>query len=363
MNTPDQTARAATIDPAAAAGPISVSVIIPMRNEQRYVARCLDSVLAQVGGRHDVEVLCVDGASRDNTAHIVEQYAANHPSVRLIRNPGQIVPRGMNIGLAEARGEVVIRLDCHAEYAPDYIDRCIEVLQRSGADNVGGYMRTLPGDDTPAGRAIAAATSSRFGVGASAFRTGGTTEREVDTVPFGCFRASVFRRFGLYDERLVRNQDIELNTRIRRGGGRIVISPAIRLTYYNRSTYAGLRQQAFQNGLWNPYTLLIAGGGLRPRHFAPAAFVAVLLLSALTGVWWRAAWFLFAGVAGLYVAAAGLMSVRAARESGAGALRILWAFVQLHFAYGLGSLWGFLSGPFKFGLRRRPARALADRIE
>jgi len=336
---------------AAAPPPTRVSVIIPMRNEAAYVARCLDSVLAQVAGRDDVEILCVDGASTDRTAEIVADYARRDPRVRLLHNPRRIVPVAMNLALAEARGEVIIRLDCHSEYAPDYIAQCLAVLHRTGADNVGGYITTRPGRDTPVGRAIAAATSSRFGVGGSAFRVGGG-EREVDTVPFGCFRRDVFRRFGMYDERLVRNQDIELNHRIRKGGGRIVISPDIRLIYYNRSTYRGLAAQAFANGLWNPYTLYLVGEGLGMRHFVPLGFVLAVLALALAGFLWRPAWLGLGALLAVYLVGAVGAAVSAARASGASVLLILPAFVVLHFSYGFGSLIGVLTAPLRF--RRAP---------
>jgi hypothetical protein len=209
----------------------------------------------------------------------------------------------MNKAIRQSRGEIIIRLDCHAEYPSDYIQNCLEVIGRTGDDNVGGYIVTLPADDSSVGRAIAAAASSRFGVGGSDFRTGGG-EHEVDTVPFGCFRREVFDRFGFYDERLVRNQDIELNSRIRKGGGRIVISPNIRLAYYTRSTFKGLRQQSFANGLWNPYTLYLVGGGLRPRHLVPMFFVMVMAALGIGGVFFRQLWYALATVMALYAAAA-----------------------------------------------------------
>lgn len=333
-----------------------------MRNERAFVGRCLDSILAQLDGCGDVEVLCVDGASSDGTGAIVQEYVVRDPRVRLLHNPQRIVPVGMNLAIAQARGEIVIRLDCHAEYAPDYVRKCIEVLGRTGADNVGGYVATLPGADSPVGRAIAAATSSRFGVGGSAFRTGGG-EQEVDTVPFGCFRRDVFDRFGLYDERLVRNQDIELNSRIRAGGGRIVISPEIRATYYNRSTFAGLRQQAFNNGLWNPYTLYLVGGGLRPRHFIPLAFVLSVIVLAVAGVFWWPGWVLLGAELALYGLAGLWFAYRSARPACAPLTLVFLAFLQLHMAYGVGSFWGLITAPFVFGIAKRQSpRAPADRL-
>ena len=326
-----------------------ITIIIPMRNEERFVGACLDSVLSQLGDLPECEVLCVDGDSTDRTRKIVMTCADRDPRVRILDNPQRIVPTAMNIAIREARGDVVIRLDCHAEYAPGYFRNCLEVLERTNADNVGGYVETVPTSDTPVGMAISAALSSRFGVGGSVFRIGGG-EEEVDTVPFGCFRRDVFDRFGLYDERLVRNQDIELNTRIRRGGGRIVISPTIRSTYYARSTFGGLRQQAFGNGLWNPYTIYLAGEGVGARHFVPLVFVLSLLVLPVVGLFLRPLWWLLACECVTYFLVGTVFARRAAQQTSASAFLVLLTFVQLHLAYGVGSLLGVLTSPMRFGL-------------
>lgn len=294
-----------------------VSVIVPIRNEADFIERCLRSILANDYPRDRMEVLVVDGMSEDGTRDIVRRLAAGDVRLRLLDNPERIVPHAMNRGITEATGDVVMRLDSHAEYAPDYVDQCLAVLQRTGADVVGGCMETRPGSDTPAGRAIAAASSSPFGVGNAPFRTGGR-EQEADAIPFGCFRRDAFDRFGRYDERLVRNQDIELYSRIRRGGGRVIVSPDIRLVYYNRSSFAGLRQQAFHNGLWNPYTVYLTGGGLRARHFVPLGFVLSAAALAVAGSFWWPFWIALAAELALYLAAATLMARRAARPAGLG---------------------------------------------
>jgi glycosyltransferase involved in cell wall biosynthesis len=337
---------------------MSVSVIIPMRNERPFVRQCLDSVLPQLGDRTDIEVLCVDGATTDGTRDIVQEYCDRDPRVRIVDNPRRIVPTGMNAAIREATGDVIVRMDCHTEYAPDYIESCEAVLKRTGADNVGGYMKTLPAKETPVGLAIAAATSHRFGVGGSAFRTGGE-EQEADTVPFGCFRRDVFDRFGFYDERLVRNQDIELNCRIRANGGRLIISPDIRLTYYTRSSFNGLRQQAFGNGLWNPYTLYLIGGGVRLRHFIPLVFVLSLLVLGVGSIFLPIARWLLGAEALLYASAAGLVSVRVAQRFGVNALYAFLAFIVLHVSYGVGSLWGVLTVFFRFGFRPQRKRGVS----
>ncbi len=328
-----------------------VSIIIPMRNEEAFVRRCLDSVLGQIPGRQDIEVLCIDGASTDRTRALVQEYVQRDPRVRLLDNPRRIVPCALNLALREARGEFIMRLDCHAEYAADYVDQTLAALARTGADIIGGYLNTVPHQDTPVGRAIAAATSTPFGVGGSAFRTGGA-EQATDALPFGTFRRSVFSRFGLFDERLVRNQDIEFYGRVRRGGGKVMLSPQIRLTYVTRATYGGLRQQAFYNGLWNPYTLYLTGGGPRWRHFVPLAFVLSLLTLAVAGGFWWPAWALLVAELLLYVGVAGVAAARAAPPARTRARLVFLAFLQFHLAYGFGELCGLLTAPWKFGLRR-----------
>jgi glycosyltransferase involved in cell wall biosynthesis len=251
----------------------------------------------------------------------------------------------MNIGIKHARGEYIIRIDCHSIFTPDYISKCIEVSQRTGADNVGGYIETLPGADTPAARAIARATSSRFGVGNSTFRLSGP-ERLVDTVPFGTFRKELFGKIGLYDERLVRNQDIELNSRIRKAGGRIVISPEIKLSYYNQAAYHGLFRQAFSNGFWNPLTLKFTGGGLSIRHFIPLIFVSVLFALAFGALlFWPLRWMLLSYIL-IYLAFGLFFSIRSAGKKISLIPLILFSFIILHTAYGLGSLWSIVTMPF-----------------
>lgn len=341
------------------ASAIKITIVIPMRNERQFVRGCLDSILGQIAGRSDVEVLCVDGASTDGTREIAAEYAKNDSRFLVLDNPRKIVPTGMNIAVRHMRGEVLIRLDCHCEYAPDYVEKCVESLYRTGADIIGGIMETRPGVDSPTGRAIAAATSSRFGVGGSVFRTGGQ-EQEVDALPFGCFRRDVFERFGMFDERLVRNQDVDLYGRVRKGGGKVMVSPSIRLTYFNRSTYSGLRQQSFTNGLWNLYSLYLSRSGLSLRHFVPLGFVCSILLLAAAGFLWWPFWLALAAEIAVYFAVATAAAKQAAKGR-AKIFRVLLAFVQLHVVYGLGSLWGMLTVLFKFGLR--PAEATGEALE
>jgi glycosyltransferase involved in cell wall biosynthesis len=341
---------------------MSVSIIIPIRNEEKFIGKCLDSFLAQIRGGEDCEILCVDGMSADKTAAIIKEYSACDGRVKLITNARKITPVAMNLGLKEAKGDFVIVVSCHAEYAEDYIAKCVEVIKRTNADHVGGYMTTLPGKDTTVGRAISAATSCVFGIGNSMFRLKGP-EREVDTVPFGMYKKTVFEKVGFYDERLVRNQDIELNHRLRKAGGRIIISPEINSSYYNRSTYRGLWQQSFNNGLWNPYTVWLTGGGLSLRHFIPMLFVLGLVVLTAVSLFWRPVFWLLGGYILLYLSVACFFAIRSACHKKTFWFLVLWAFIILHTAYGLGSLWSVITIPFKFADRNTKVsgKPLADR--
>ena len=331
-------------------GPLRVLILVPMRNEEHFIRRCLDPIVRQLeASRHECTLICIDGASTDATRDIVmDEYVAKNRCVELIDNPACIKPVGLNLAIRQEETDVIIILDCHTEYASDYIESNLRVLERTGADVVGGYCNSHPGKPSAVGRAISDATSHRFGVG-STFRTG-STEQEVDAVPFGCFRREIFEDAGLFDERLVRNQDYELYCRIRKNGGRIVISPEIQMKYFNRSTYRGIAQQSFNNGRWNIYSTYIVGGGISIRHFIPMLFVLGLIALALLSVLWFPAVYAFAGYIGFYTSCALAASWQAATRKHA-LLLVCLAFWIIHLSYGMGSLWGLLTLPFRLSMK------------
>jgi len=219
----------------------TVSVIIPCREEQAHIGACLRSVLANDYPQDRIEILVVDGMSRDGTPAIVAEVAQEHATVKLLENPQRTVPAALNRGLREARGEIIMRMDAHALYPRDYISGLVAWLLSSGADNVGGVCVTVPANRTATARAIALALSHPFGVGDAQHRVGVQEARWVDTVPFGCYRRSSFDRVGGFDEELVRNQDVEFNHRLIRRGGRVLLVPGIKSYYYARGS---LRQLA-----------------------------------------------------------------------------------------------------------------------
>jgi len=207
------------------AGPKIVSLVMACRNEARYIRTALQSVLAQEppdGTR--VEVVVADGMSDDGSRAILDELAAADDRVRVIDNPGKIVSTGLNSAIAASRGEIVLRMDAHTEYASDYVRACVLALEQSGAQNVGGPARTKANGWMA--RAIAAAYHSHFACGGARFHDD-AYEGYVDTVPYGCWRRTTLDRLGPFDESLVRNQDDEYNLRLVRAGGRIWQSPRI----------------------------------------------------------------------------------------------------------------------------------------
>ena len=247
--------------------------MVPCRNEEGYIARCLDSILEGDYPRSLLEVLVVNGGSSDRTAEIVAAYAAAHRGVVALENPQGTTPAALNIGIRAASGRVIVRMDAHVLYPPDYIRRLVAGLEDSGADNVGGVLETVPGEDTPVAQAIALGISHRFGVGNSHFRVGTSERREVDTVPFGCFRREVFDRIGLFDEELIRNQDDEFNFRIITRGGRVLLLPDVFCRYFARRSFSQLARMYYQYGYFKPLVARKVGRVMTVRQLVPGLLV------------------------------------------------------------------------------------------
>jgi len=315
-----------------------ISVIIPMRNEELYIERCVASLVAQDYPASRLEILFVDGSSTDATRAIVRDYCSRFSHLRLLENPRRVVPTALNIGLREAKGEIIVRVDGHCVLAPDYVSRCVERLQRTDAANVGGPMRAA-GDGWLAA-AIALATSSRFGIGNARFHYS-NEEEYVDTVYLGAYRREVFDRIGLFDEELVRNQDDEFNYRLRAAGGKILLSPAIRSQYFGRHRLRDLFRQYFQYGLWKVRVAQKHPRSLLPRHLVPGLFVLGVGGFVLAGTFSRWARLVLAAVGGAYLTAATVFAARAVAGRDRRLLpATVAAFLCLHFGYGSGFLAG-----------------------
>lgn len=316
-----------------------VTIVMPVRNEAAFISRSVSAVLAQDYPQERMEIFVVDGMSTDETRKQVCAIASRHGNVRLLDNPKGIAPTALNLGIAEARGEIIIRVDGHCEIAKDYVRRCVEHLSNGEVDAVGGPIETV--GETPTAQMIALAMSSRFGVGGSSFRTLKDRSMVVDTVAFPGYTRAAIEKTGRFDEELVRNQDDEYNYRLRKLGGRILLSPDIRSRYYSRGTLLSLARQYFQYGYWKVRVMQKHLRQMRLYQFAPAGFVALLTMSLLASPFFGLARLLFGGVATAYILANLVVTWRTTSADN----RRHWpklsaSFAILHFAYGFGFLYG-----------------------
>jgi len=316
---------------------VFVSVVMPLYNEEKYIAKCLDSLLEQDYPLEQMEWIFVDGCSKDTTKSILEEYRKRYPElIQVLDNPDKTVPYAMNIGIAQAQGKYIIRLDAHADYNRDYISKCVHYLDTTDADNVGGVAETKSRGYV--GESIAMMLSSKFGVGNSQFRTNGSSGY-VDTVPFGAFRREVFEKWGGYDERLTRNQDNEMNFRIRKNGGKIYLSDEIRFSYYCRDSIGGIVDMAVKNGMWNVITMKLCPGSMGVRHFVPFAFLLSLIIMPLLTLLHPLFGILFAAEMLLYWGLDVIFSIKAAK--GIKYMPMIYIlFPIFHITYGFGSLKG-----------------------
>ncbi len=337
--------------------PPRVTLIVAMRNEARQIGRCVESLLAQDYPRDRLEVLFMDGRSTDATRDIVEAAIGSRPGFHLVDNPGQIQSKAWNLGIERARGDLIGIVSGHSELAPDYVSCCVETIERTGADLVGGPARAE--SETLVGEAIALAMSTPFGVGGAEFRYA-TEESEVDTVFMGVCKRELYERIGGFDPEMVRNQDDELSYRLLEAGGRIVCNPAIKSVYRSRATRASLWKQYFDYGRWKVRVGQKHPAQLRPRHLVPALFVSTLGITALA---WRP---MFTAIASTYVATTVAVSLSIARKANRyDVLPYLpAAFAILHVGYGAGflkGLWQF-RGQWNDRESRAPRFARAEEI-
>ena len=316
-----------------------VSVILPVRNEGRFMELSLGAVFAQDYPPDRMEIIVADGMSTDGTRQTIESLQLSYSNLELIDNPGRIVPTGLNAALLKAHGEILVRVDGHCEIEPDYVSKCVEHLLTGNVDGVGGPVETV--GQTGVAKAVALAMSSRLGVGNSAFRTIKDRSMLADTVPFPAYTRAIVERAGLYDEELVRDQDDEYNYRLRKLGAKLLLAADVKSRYYSRSSIRSLWRQYFQYGYWKVRVMQKHPRQMRWRQFVPPLFVSVLLLSLLATPFLTVGATMFALVAGSYVLANLGASVVTAGKSNWRMLPLLpFAFAALHLGYGSGFLFG-----------------------
>jgi GT2 family glycosyltransferase len=311
----------------AASEPPTVSVVLPTLNERAFITDCLDTLEGQDYPAL-IEVLVVDGGSTDGTRELVEGRGGR---ARVVDNPRVTAAAAMNEGLAHAKGAVICRADAHTVYAADYISRCVDVLAETGAANVGGRMR--PVGTTAFGRAVAAVTSSPFGVGPGRFHYA-ESRQDVDTVYLGCWARPTLEGLGGWDETGLQwaAEDQELNFRLRRAGGRVVLDPSIVSAYFPRETPRSLRRQYANYGVAKASTLAKHGTLPTWRPLAPAALVASSLVLALFG----RRWWMRVAVPVAHASACAAVALRLGEDPGVAPHRAFAVLQICHWSYGVG---------------------------
>lgn len=325
-----------------------VSVIIPCRNEEKTIHHVLEALHQQSFPVEDMEVVIADGFSSDNTRSAIQAFQEAHPGlkVRLIDNPKQIIPAGLNAAIQAAAGEIIVRMDAHSLPEADYIQRSVDAIQSGIAENVGGVWNIQAPNDSWIARSIAAAAGNPLAVGDALYRF---TDKAayVDTVPYGAYKRSLFDEIGLFDETLLANEDYEVNTRIRQAGGRIWLDPAIRCTYFSRPTLRALARQYWGYGYWKAQMLKRYPETLRWRQALPPLFVLGVLFLAILGFFWKPAWIALATVLGLYLLIQLIPALSLARKQKDLSLApgIVLATLTMHFSWGTALIVGLFSTP------------------
>ncbi|NTV36888.1 MAG: glycosyltransferase family 2 protein [Anaerolineaceae bacterium] len=323
---------------------MKISIIIPCYNEAKTIHLLLDALSSQSIPSEEFEILIADGMSTDGTRAVIDQYGRDHTglTIRVLDNPAREIPSGLNVALAHAIGEYIVRLDAHSVPERDYLERSISNLKAGLGDNVGGLWLIHPGADTWIARSIAAAASHPFGVGDAKYRYS-SQAGAVDTVPFGAFRRDFLQQLGGYDASLKTNEDYELNTRIRAAGGTVYFDPAIRTIYYARPTLSALWKQYWRYGFWKLQMLKRYPRSLRLRQLLPPLMVISMFGLLILSPFIQIAQILLGLEIGLYlvimIATAFLQAVR--KKQYWLVIGLPLAIGTMHFAWGTGFLWSF----------------------
>ncbi len=327
-----------------------VSIIIPCRNEEKFIDKCLDSIISQNYSRGRLEILVVDGRSEDETRKIVAEYTSKYQFIKLLDNSAKITPVAMNIGIRKARGDVIILVNAHSILDRNFLRYSIEYLVKTGADAVGGTLRTVNDNYSIIAQAIPLAADSVFGTGGRRYRSRTKEGWVKDTLPYCAYHKEIFKEIGLIDEELIRTQDAEFNYRILRHGGKIYYTPKIKSSLHIRPTLKKLCKQHFQYGYLRASLTQKIGILLTWRQVIPGAFIGSLAISLILAIIYRPFLWLFLFIIGSYIIANLVFSLRISLKEGLRYFTVLpLTFATLHFSYGI----GYLKGVWDFMILKR----------
>lgn len=321
-----------------------VAIVIPTLNEERFISRCLNSIIKQTYEFEKMDVMIIDGGSKDNTKDIVAEYQKSHQNIRFIENKKKIQSVAFNIGLKKSTAPYIIRLDAHAEYDSKYISLCIENLkQDEKRGNVGGRCNILPFNQSIWAQTNAILNHSRFGIGGAAFRVS-KEAHNTDSVPFGAFPRKIIEKIGGMREDLPRGEDNEYNSRIRKAGYKIFFDPNIISSYFARPTLGASCKQMYANGNSIGYLYYIDREAIGIRHLVPLLFVVSGLFCIIISVLWSPFCYVFCGGLALYLIADAMASIMGAKDNVKCTLPLFILFFCVHVSYGIGTIAGLIKG-------------------
>ena len=321
-----------------------VAIVIPTLNEERFISRCLNSIIKQTYEFEKMDVMIIDGGSNDNTKEIVAEYQKSHQNIRFIENKKKIQSVAFNIGIKNSTAPYIIRLDAHAEYDSKYISLCIENLkQDEKRGNVGGRCNILPFNQSIWAQTNAILNHSRFGIGGAAFRVS-NEDHNTDSVPFGAFPRKIIEKIGGMREDLPRGEDNEYNSRIRKAGYKIFFDPNIISSYFARPTLGASCKQMYANGNSIGYLYYIDREAIGIRHLVPLLFVVSGLFSIIISVLWSPFCYVFCGGLALYIIADAIASIMGAKDNVKCTLPLFILFFCVHVSYGMGTIAGLIKG-------------------
>jgi len=341
-----------------------VSIIIPCRNEEEFIRRCLDSIIAQDYPQEKLEVIVVDGMSDDGTRDILKNYIRKHKNIRVLDNPKKITPCALNIGIENSQGDLIVWMSAHNEYEKEYVSKCVKYLVRFNADAVGGIIKASPRKASLVGKLICTAISHPFGIGKSIHKIGSKNPQWVDTAFGVCYKREIFEKVGIFNENLVRGQDMEFSLRLKKAGLRTLLVPEITSRYYPRQGLKSFIKHNFINGFWAilplKYTSIMP---VSWRHLIPLAFVSSVIIFGILSFFFQIFFWPFLLIIGSYSLSSIYSSTKISfKENNLTYLLVMpLTFASLHVSYGLGSVWGVLNviltkqfwTNFKFILRNK----------
>lgn len=313
-----------------------VSIIIPALNEEKHIKNCIDSLINN--DYEDKEIIVVNGMSEDNTREILKKYE----NIKIIDNPDKITPIALNIGIKEATGDYIMIAGAHTTYSENYISACVKKLEENKCDIAGGSVITKSGNNSSIANSISKVLSHPFGVGGAKYRTENEKEQYVDTVAYGIYKKEVFEKVGFFIPQLKRNQDIEMNLRLKKAGFKIMLIPEAKAYYFARDNFKDLFKNNFQNGLWVILSTHYSKKAFSLRHIIPLLFLLFLIFGAIASIFSFFARIIYLSILSVYLILSIYFSLKISLKNKNIKLFFpaLFSFWILHISYGLGSLYG-----------------------